>query len=100
MAGHHQHQSYYTSHAIRPLVCATLNGMSRRDKQFPDQDAVSHKYWSEAHIKHRLRYHLVFVPKYRKRVLEGKVAAPLEQILRQSCEVNSRHLEEVIKAAL
>ena len=46
-------------------------------------------------LKHRQRYHLVFVPKYRKRVLEGKVAARLEQLLRQACEVNRWNLEEL-----
>ncbi len=53
------------------------------------------KYWTGAHTKHRLRYHLVFIPKYRKRVLEGKVAARLEQLLRQACEVNRWSLEEI-----
>jgi len=54
----------------------------KRPQKPPDQ------YWSGAHTKHRLRFHLVFIPKYRKRVLEGKVAARLEQLLRQACEVN------------
>ncbi len=53
------------------------------------------KCWSGAHTKHRLRYHLVFIPKYRKRVLEGKVAARLEALLRQACEVNRWSLEEL-----
>ena len=78
--------------------------MSRRDKQLPDQDADPHKYWSGAHTntiipKYRLRYHLVFVPKYRKRVLEGKVALRLDQRFRQACEVNRLHLEEVISGS-
>ena len=69
--------------------------MSRPDKQFPHQDDEPHEYWSGAHTKHRLRYHLVFVPKYRKRILEGKVATRLEQLLRQACEVNRWKLEEL-----
>ena len=59
-----------------------------------------HEYWSGAHTnnsipKHRLRYHLVFVPKYRKRVLDGKVAIRLEQLLRQACEIKRWRLEEL-----
>ncbi|MGI4792171.1 MAG: IS200/IS605 family transposase [Janthinobacterium lividum] len=37
----------------------------------------------------------MFVPKYRKRVLDGKVAIRLEQLLRQACEVNHWNLEEL-----
>ena len=66
-----------------------------QDKHFPAQSEEPSKYWSGAHTKHRLRYHLVFVPKYRKRVLEGKVAVRLEQLLRQACEVNRWNLEEL-----
>ena len=56
----------------------------------------AHQYYHPNTIipKHRLRYHLVFVPKYRKRVLEGKVALRLQQLFRQACEVNRWHLEE------
>ncbi len=53
------------------------------------------RYWTGAHTTHRLRYHLVFVPKYRKRVLKGPVAARLEALLRQACEVNEWNLEEL-----
>ena len=38
-------------------------------------------------------------PKYRKRVLEGKVALRLDQRFRQACEVNRLHLEEVISGS-
>jgi len=51
------------------------------------------KYWSGAHAEHRIRYLLVFSPKYRKRVLEGKVAGRLEQTLCQACEANRWSLE-------
>jgi len=30
------------------------------------------RYWTGAHTKHRLRFHLVWIPKYRKRVSIGK----------------------------
>jgi putative transposase len=38
---------------------------------------------------------LVFVPKYRKRVLQGEVAKRLEALLRQACEMNRWNLEEI-----
>ena len=49
---------------------------------------MSYKYWTGAHTKHRIRIHLVWIPKYRKRVLRGKVAARTKELLYQCCEVN------------
>ena len=51
-------------------------------------------YWSGAHTTHRLRVHLVWVPRYRRRVLEGPVAARLEGLIRQAAEVNRWHVHE------
>jgi len=53
------------------------------------------RYWTGAHTKHRLRYHLVWIPKYRKRVLKGQVAVRLEALLRQACEVNGWEAQEL-----
>ena len=52
-------------------------------------------YWSGAHTTHRLRVHLVWVPKYRRRVLEGPVAARLEALIRQAAEVNRWQVHEL-----
>ena len=52
-------------------------------------------YWSGGHTKHRLLYHLVFVPKYRVRVLDGKVAARLRVLFEQACEVNDWRIDEL-----
>jgi len=52
-------------------------------------------YWTGAHTKHKLRYHLVWVPKYRKRVLIGKLAQRLEALLYQAAEVNEWRIEEL-----
>lgn len=62
-----------------------------RDKQ-PQQAS---RYWTGAHTTHKLRYHVVLVPKYRKRVLRGEVAVRLEGLLRQACEINGWGLEEL-----
>ena len=45
-------------------------------------------YKSGASTKHRLLVHLVWVPKYRRRVLRGAVAVRLRELFRQACEVN------------
>lgn len=38
------------------------------------------KYWTGAHTKHRMLYHIVWIAKYRKRVLEGKLSKRLKDI--------------------
>lgn len=52
-------------------------------------------YWTGAHTTHRLRYHLVWIPKYRKRVLEGTIATRLTQLLHEGCQVNSWEVHEL-----
>jgi putative transposase len=52
-------------------------------------------YWSGAHTTHRLRFHLVWIPKYRKRVLEGALATRLTELIEQACEVNDWFLHEL-----
>ncbi len=51
-------------------------------------------YWTGAHTTHRLKYHLVWVPKYRKRILTGKIAVRLKALLYQCAEVNQWYIEE------
>lgn len=53
------------------------------------------KYWHGAHTTHRLMYHLVWVPKYRKRILKGKIAVRLEALFRQCAEVNHWEIQEL-----
>jgi putative transposase len=52
-------------------------------------------YWAASHTLHRLRFHLVWTPKYRRRVLEGPVAARLTELLQQACEVKEWGLHEL-----
>jgi len=60
----------------------------RRDRR------AANGYQSGAHTTHRLRYHLVFVPKYRRRVLEGAIASRLVELFESCCEVNGWSLLE------
>src|SRR4030067_2266069 len=46
------------------------------------------RYWRGEHTRHRLQYHLVWTPKYRKRVLRGKIAARLKYLLYEGCRMN------------
>lgn len=52
-------------------------------------------YWTSAHTTHRLKYHLVWIPKYRKRVLRGPLAKHLKALLYQAAEVNDWLIEEL-----
>ena len=52
-------------------------------------------YWSGAHTRHRLRYHLVWIPKYRKRQLVGPVRERLVVLLHEACEVNGWEMQEL-----
>ena len=53
------------------------------------------EYWTGSHTKHKLKFHVVWLPKYRKRVLRGEVEKRLKQLLYQAAEVNSWWLHEL-----
>ena len=53
------------------------------------------RYATGAHTKHRLQYHLVWIPKYRKRVLRGKIAIRLRKLLYEACRINKWWISEL-----
>ena len=53
------------------------------------------KYWTGASTKHRLKYHLVWVPKYRKRVLQGQIAKRLLELFFECAKLNDWYIEEI-----
>lgn len=53
------------------------------------------KYWTGSHTKHRLRYHLVWIPKKRKRLLDKVVSKRLTEILYEGCHINKWWIEEL-----
>jgi putative transposase len=53
------------------------------------------KYRHGAHTTHRLKYHVVWVPKYRKRILRGQLARRLYELLAECAEVNDWQVEEL-----
>jgi putative transposase len=61
----------------------------------PSPVGAADAYWTGAHTTHRLRFHLVWCPEYRRRVLEGPLAVRLRALLEEACEVNRWHLHEI-----
>lgn len=53
------------------------------------------KYNVGVHTTHRLTYHLVWIPKYRRHVLRGPLARRLHELLRQCAEMNQWTIEEL-----
>lgn len=52
---------------------------------------------SLAHTQWNCKYHIVFVPKYRRQVIYGKIKKDIGQILRKLCEMKG---VEIIEASL
>jgi putative transposase len=44
------------------------------------------EWQSQSHVRWYCRYHIVFVPKYRKRVIFGSLKKGIGKILREQCE--------------
>jgi len=53
------------------------------------------RYDSGGHTRHKLEYHLVWIPKYRKRVLQGKIAIRLKNLLYGACKMNRWWISEM-----
>lgn len=53
------------------------------------------KYWHGAHTTHRIMYHLVWVPKYRKRILQGRLAIRLKELMQECADMNRWKIEEL-----
>ena len=50
-------------------------------KKTNDDSSLSHTRWN-------CKYHIVFIPKYRRKEIYGKLRANIGQIIRQLCEYN------------
>jgi putative transposase len=53
------------------------------------------RYAKGSHTKHRLEYHLVWIPKYRRRVLQGKISIRLRQLMYEACRMNGWWISEM-----
>jgi len=56
---------------------------------------MSLRYWTGSHTKHRLLYHIVWIPKYRKRVLKGEISKKLMTLLYEACKMNNWWIDEI-----
>ena len=53
------------------------------------------RYRTGSHTKHRLLYHLVWIPKYRKRVLRGEISIRLKRLVYDACKMNGWWISEL-----
>ena len=53
------------------------------------------KYWKGAHTRHRVMYHIVWIPKYRKRFLKGAIAKRIEELIQECADVNRWRVDEI-----
>jgi len=53
------------------------------------------KYWHGSQTKYRLMYHLVWIPKYRKRVLKDKISERIKELLHECADLNRWKIEEL-----
>jgi putative transposase len=58
-------------------------------------DLAMARYQTGSHTKHRLQYHVVWIPKYRKRALRGKIVSRLKQLLYEACRLNRWRISEI-----
>jgi putative transposase len=52
------------------------------------------KWQSQAHVKHSCRYHIVFVPKYRKQSIYGTLRKEIGGLIRELCRQGGVELVE------
>lgn len=53
------------------------------------------KYWKDSHTRHRLMYHLVWLPKYRKRILDGEIKKRVKELFADCAEINGWKIIEL-----
>ena len=53
------------------------------------------RYWSGAHTRHRMLYHIVWIPKYRKRLLKGVIAKRIKVLLEECADANRWKIDEL-----
>ena len=56
---------------------------------------MASKYWKGEHTRHRLQYHITWIPKYRKRILRGKIAERVKALLYECCKVNGWWIDRI-----
>ena len=52
-------------------------------------------YWTGAHTRHKLKYHIVWLPKYRKRILTGQLSIRVSELLYECANFHDWKIEEL-----
>ena len=52
-------------------------------------------FWKNSHSFHRLNYHIIFTPKYRRRVLQGKLSIRVRELFFECALVNGWFIHEI-----
>ncbi len=77
------------------LAEAIEQGLALRSAELKGILKYMSRYWKGSQTTHRLMYHLVWVPKYRKRVLKGKVAERLADLIQECADLQRWKIEEL-----
>jgi putative transposase len=76
--------------AVRPWKALPIrrekSTLFLRESPVGQAEARMHDVQSLAHVKWDCKYHVLFIPKYRRKVLYGKLRAAVGRILRALCE--------------
>jgi putative transposase len=52
------------------------------------------EFESQSHVRWECKYHVVFIPKYRRKTMYGKLRSGIGKILRELCDQRGIELEE------
>ena len=80
---------------VIPIVQTKQNVLPRKAPQGGETKEDALKGWrSMAHVKWECKYHVVFIPKYRKKVLYGYLRKRVGEIFQNSCRLKGIELRE------
>jgi putative transposase len=72
------------------IMVSQANIKKHRRSSSMDSSSLSHAKW-------KCQYHIVFIPKYRRKILYGKIKADVREILRKLCKYKN---VEIIEGAV
>ena len=69
------------------VVFADCSNQNQKGDVHMDDNSISHTRWN-------CTYHIIFIPKYRRKAIYGKIRGDIGQILRQLCEYKNVEIVE------
>jgi putative transposase len=70
------------------------NGLLPGTAKFRRKETVMREWQSQSHVRWYCKYHVVFVPKYRKKAIYGPLRAGIGKIIRELCSQQGVELVE------